>query len=99
MAKDPELAALERAFEAGNYRAVREGVLRVEKSDAPDDVKKAARSLRERTEPSRAQLVLLAIAAVFVVTLSVYEIVKHGRSAPPPAISPTTPRASVEHIR
>jgi hypothetical protein len=76
--KDADLTALEAAFEAGNYRAVRDGVLAIEKSDKSDDVKAAARALRERTEPSRVQLALLAIAAVFVLALSGYEIIKHG---------------------
>ena len=79
-----DLFALEEAFEAGNYRAVRDGTRAIEASDAPDDVKAKARALRERTEPSRAQIALLAIAAVFVATLSAYEIVEHGRSSPPP---------------
>ena len=56
--------ALVDAFEAGNYRAVREGTARIAAGDKPDDVKRAARDLRSRTEPSRMQLVLLAITAL-----------------------------------
>ena len=82
---EDELRAIEEAFEAGNYRAVREGAARIEASDAGDDVKAAARGVRARTEASRAQLALLAITALLVVALSGYEIFEHGRNAPRPA--------------
>lgn len=89
----PELRALEEAFEAGNYRKVRAGAARIASSDATDDVKAAARDLKSRTEPSRAQLALLAITAVLVVVLSGYEIVEHGRNAPHP------PKPNVERTK
>lgn len=81
----PDVRALEEAFEAGNYRKVRADAARIAASDASDDVKAAARELKSRTEPSRAQLALLAITALLVVALSGYEIVEHGRNAPRPA--------------
>ena len=90
----PDLRALEEAFEAGNYRAVRQGAARIAASDASDDVKAAAREIKSRTEPSRAQLALLAITAVLVVVLSGYEIIEHGRNAPRPA----PPKATVERV-
>ena len=86
----PDLGALEEAFEAGNYRAVRQGAARIAASDASDEVKAAARALESRTKPSRAQLALLAITAVLVVVLSGYEIVEHGRNAPRPAPAKVT---------
>ena len=92
--KDDDLAALRSAFEAGNYRKVREGAARIASSDKSDDVKAAARDLKSRTEPSRAQLALLAIAAVLVLVLSGYEITEHGRNAPRPA----PPKPAIERI-
>ena len=92
-AEDAELRALEEAFEAGNYRKVREGAARIASSDASDDVKAAARALQARTEPSRAQIALLAITAVLVVVLSGYEIFEHGRSVPRPA-----PKQTIERV-
>ncbi len=93
-----DLDALEKAFEAGNYRAVRDGVTEIEKSDASDDVKKKARELRSRTEPSRAQIALLVIAGALVLALSGYEIIEHGKNSAPP-IQSAPPRTSVEHVR
>jgi hypothetical protein len=90
----PELRALEEAFEAGNYRKVREGAARIASSDEAGDVKEAARTLKERTEASRAQIALLAITAALVVALSGYEIVEHGRNAPRPA----PPRTTIERV-
>src|SRR5437879_10901431 len=81
---DEDLALLEEAFEAGNYRKVRQGAERIASSDKSDDVKAAARALRSRTEPSRTQLALLVITGVLVVVLSGYEIFEHGRNAPHP---------------
>ena len=88
--RSPELRALEEAFEAGNYREVRAEAARIAASDASDDVKTKAREWKARTEPSRAQLALLAITAVLVVALSGYEIVEHGRSAPRPTPTKVT---------
>ncbi len=89
---DDELDALVSAFEAGNYRAVREGATRVASSDKPDAVKAAARDLKSRTEASRAQIALLVIAAAHVIALSGYEIATHGPSAPHPPPRPTIER-------
>ena len=89
-----EVRALEEAFEAGNYRKVRQDAARIAASDASAEVKAAAQKLKARTEPSRAQLALLAITAVLVVVLSGYEIVEHGRNAPRPA----APKATIERV-
>lgn len=93
-AEKADIPALEEAFEAGNYRKVREGVARIEASDESEDVKAAARALKARTEPSRAQLALLGITAVLVAALSIYEIFEHGRNAP----HPTPPKPSIERV-
>lgn len=78
---DPALLELVARFERGAYHAVRDGVGTLLAGKADDAVKSAARNLRSRTEPSRAQLLLLAIAALLVIALSTYEVVTH-RSAP-----------------
>jgi len=90
----PQLRALEEAFEAGNYRKVRQDAERIASSDASAEVKASARALKERTEPSRAQLALLAITAVLVVVLSGYEILEHGRNAPRPG----PPKPTIERV-
>lgn len=76
---DAELKALVESFEAGDYRAVREGTAHIA-ADAKksDEVKAAARDLRSRTEASRAQIALLVIAALMVIALSWIEIAAHG---------------------
>jgi len=89
-----DLRALEEAFEAGNYRKVRQDAERIASSDASAEVKASARALKERTEPSRAQLALLAITAVLVVVLSGYEIFEHGRNAPRPG----PPKPVIERV-
>jgi hypothetical protein len=92
--KDDELRALVDAFEAGNFHAVREGAARIVASDKSDDVKAAARDLKARTKPSRAQLALLVITALLVVALSGYEIAQHGRNAP----HPVPPKPTIERV-
>jgi hypothetical protein len=84
---DAELMALLDLFNAGNYGGVREGAARIASSEKADTVKRAARDLRSRTEPSRFQLLLLAVAALLVAFLSIYEVVRHSaqpRPAKPP---------------
>jgi len=76
---DPELLELVDAFEAGNYRGVRDGAAHIAAGEKPEAVKNAARDLRSRTEPSRLQLLLLAITALLVIVLSAYEIARHHR--------------------
>ncbi len=84
--EDSDLSALVEAFEAGNYRAVRDGAKRIATNgEKSESVKVAAADLRSRTEPARLQLLLLGITALLAIALSTYEIVTHGRDAPRPA--------------
>ncbi len=64
---DPELQRLARAFEAGNYEAVRVGASKLAE-DTPDPlVREAARELRRRIDPDPLMKYLLAVAlALFV---------------------------------
>lgn len=67
---DPELQRLVRAFEAGNYQAVRVGARKLAE-DTPDPlVREAARELRRRIDPDPLMKYLLMVALtlfVFVV--------------------------------
>src|SRR5882724_10634807 len=64
---DPELQRLVRAFEAGNYAAVRDGASRLAESTADPIVRAAARELRRRIDPDPLLKYLLAVAvALFV---------------------------------
>lgn len=92
---DAELKSLVASFEAGDYRAVRDGTARIAAdANKSDEVKAAARDLRSRTEASGAQIALLVIAALMVIALSSYEIMRHNPNAP----RPEPPRPAVEHV-
>jgi len=94
---DGDLHALEAKFEAGDYRAVRDGVAKILASaDASDATKAAARELRARTEPSRAQIALLVVAALLVLAISAWAVATHG---PGTRRSTVTPPRPVEHVR
>jgi len=59
---DPELQRLVRAFEAGNYQAVRVGASKLAE-DTPDPiVREAARELRRRIDPDPLMKYLLVVA-------------------------------------
>ena len=67
---DPALAQLVREFEAGNYRAVREGAPKLAESTEDPIVRAAARELARRIEPDPLMKYLLFVALglfVFVV--------------------------------
>jgi hypothetical protein len=82
----PELDALVVAFERGDYAMVRAKAPKIVASSEDEDVKRAARTLVDRTKPDALATALLALAALFVGLLSTWWIV-HGhapaRSAPP----------------
>jgi hypothetical protein len=67
---DPALQELVRAFEAGNYRAVRDGAAQLAESTEDPIVRAAARELGRRIEPDPLMKYLLFVALglfVFVV--------------------------------
>jgi hypothetical protein len=64
---DPELQRLARAFEAGNYEAVRQGASKLAESSEDPIVRAAASELRRRIDPDPLMKYLLWVAvALFV---------------------------------
>jgi hypothetical protein len=64
---DPELQRLARAFEAGNYEAVRSGASKLAEATEDPIVRAAARELRRRIDPDPLMKYLLGVAvALFV---------------------------------
>ena len=59
---DPALDELVRAFEAGNYEAVREGAPKLAESTEDPIVRAAARELRRRIDPDPLMKFLLFVA-------------------------------------
>jgi hypothetical protein len=88
------LDALVDAFARGDYARVRKDAAKLATSDAPDEVRRAARTLAERTETDPLAIGLLALAGALLVLLTGYWIV-HGKAPPEPA----PPRPPVEHVR
>jgi hypothetical protein len=71
---NPELDALARAFEAGNFARVREGVPRLLASSADPEVKRAAQDLLARTRPDPLAGLFVALTAVLLAALSAWWI-------------------------
>jgi hypothetical protein len=82
---DRELDALVEAFERGDYTRVRAEapVLVLESGD--QEVRRAARTLLDRTKPDGLAVALLAVAAVFVGLVSAWWLV---HAHPPEASAP-----------
>lgn len=92
----PALDALVDAFERGDYARVRSDGPRLAEASPEEDVRRAARTLVDRTAADPLAAWLLAMAGALLVVLSAYWIV-HGK--PPPGGVPGTPqnRAPGEH--
>jgi len=81
-----ELDALVEAFERGDYALVRSEAPRLGLASTDEAVRRAARTLADRTKPDSLAVGLLALAALLVGILSAWWIV-HGHAparAPPP---------------
>jgi hypothetical protein len=64
---DPELQRLVRAFESGNYDAVREGANKLAEATPDPIVRDAARELRSRIDPDPLMKYLLAVSLLLFV--------------------------------
>ena len=64
---DPELQRLVRAFEVGNYEAVRDGANKLAEVTADPIVREAARELRRRIDPDPLMKYLLGVAVLLFV--------------------------------
>jgi hypothetical protein len=87
----PELDALVEAFARGNYAQVRREGRKLTRLAADDGVRRAARTLVERTEADPLSLALLGLAGALLIVTAAWWIA-HGR--PPPVSAPRT-----EHVR
>ena len=68
--EDPELARLVAAFEAGDYRTVREEAPKLADRTQDPDVRRAALELRQRIDPDPLQLYLLGLTFALLVFLT-----------------------------
>jgi hypothetical protein len=69
---DPELQRLARAFEAGNYQAVRAGAGKLAEATEDPIVRAAARELRRRIDPDPLLKYLLSVAVLLFVLVVWY---------------------------
>jgi hypothetical protein len=77
--EDPELQRLVRAFEAGNYEAVRLGAPRLAETTEDLAVRGAARELRRRIDPDPLMKYLLWVAIALFVFVVWYTYQNHSR--------------------
>jgi hypothetical protein len=76
--RTPELDEVVDAFARGDYASVRARASRLEQSSADPMVRKAARTLLDRTRPDPLAVVLLVVAGLILATLSSWWVA-HGR--------------------
>lgn len=99
---DPALDALVAAFVAGDYARVREEAPKLAASSDDPEVQAAARTLRDRIEPDRLALGLLALTGALLVALTAWWIVNGHASvvtpAPSNAASSVAPPVTIERI-
>jgi len=77
--RSPALDALVEAFARGDYASVRSGAPGVEQSSEDEAVKRAARTLVERTQPDPLAVALLGVAALLFLVFAVWAIT-HGKA-------------------
>jgi hypothetical protein len=74
----PELTELVDAFARGDYRTVRERAPALATSTEDEDVRRAARLLRERIDPDPTAKILFALAAVLLAFLTAWWVAHDG---------------------
>jgi hypothetical protein len=68
--EDPELGRLVAAFEAGDYRTVRDEAPKLAERTQDPEVRRAALELRKRIDPDPLQLYLLGLTFALLVFLT-----------------------------
>jgi len=92
--RTPEVDTLVDDFARGDYARVRAQAPRLERGAEDLEVKRAARTLVQRTNPDPLALILLGLAALLLVALAGFWI---ANGKPPPAEAPATgPRSQTE---
>jgi hypothetical protein len=86
--RTPELDALVDDFTRGDHARVRAQAPLLERSTADDAVKRASRTLAERTRPDPIAVVLLSLGAILLVVLASFWM---ANGKPPPAEVPLSP--------
>jgi hypothetical protein len=92
--EDPELDALVRAFDGGDYRKVREDAPKLAAKTEDDKVRAAANELLRRIEPDPLARVILLGTLALLVALSAWWMAHDG----PPLGAPTKPAPAIERV-
>ncbi len=77
--RDADLDALVAAFDAGDFRRVREAVPRIVASAKDDAVKRAAGDLLARTKADPLATLLVVISALLLVLLTAWWVTHNGK--------------------
>lgn len=88
--RTPEVDALVDDFVRGDYARVRAQAPRVEQTAEDGAIKRAARTLIERTNPDPLALVLLGLSALLLIVLAGFWIA-NGKHPPAPLSAPSQP--------
>jgi len=89
--EDPKIEAMLEAFTRGDYAGVRAEAKVIERSASDESIKRAARSLVERTRADPLAITLLALTALLLAFVGGFWKV-HGKA--PALASPQTPTQS-----
>ncbi|MDF2698408.1 MAG: hypothetical protein K0S65_6792 [Labilithrix sp.] len=85
--RDAELDALVDAFARGDYATVRTGAPKLAAATDDEDVRRAARLLRERIEPDPTSKTLFLVAAALLAFLTAWWVAHDGpEGTAPPAV-------------
>ena len=76
--RDPKLDALVDAFDAGHHAYVQEHAAVLAESAEDEDVRRAARELRQRLQPGPHMTLLMLLPLALLAFLAVYYLFVHG---------------------